>query len=319
MGYNKECYRTVRAAFEEKRNQAQMRAEVLAARLARENPDLAAIDRALADTAMSVMEEIKKGSAGISERIAAVRAKNEELQRSRAALLVGMGYAADATDPKYECALCEDSGQDANGRMCACFKRALAFEGMRASGLGTLVDSQSFESFRLDYYQGEDRKNAEYNLRACKSYAENFGEKSPNLTFIGATGLGKTHMSTAIARAVIEKGYDVVYETAQNIMNDFEAEKFSYGKEEKRTGRYMDCDLLIIDDLGTEAQSQYTVAFLYNIINTRINTGKKTIINTNLARAELHKRYGDRITSRLFGEYVPLIFTGKDIRFQKLQ
>lgn len=320
MAFSKECYHTVRAAFDAKREKAEFIANSKRRRLYRENPELESIDFALSRTAMNIMNEVRKGKEGLEERLGKVRENNEQLHAARAAILTGMGYAPDEDAEKYECEICEDKGY-VEERMCPCFRRALVIESMKISGLGALLDNQSFDSYSLNYYQGQDRVEAERNLRACKKYAEEFSlATSPNLTFIGGTGLGKTHMSTSIARVVIEKGFDVVYETAQNIMSDFEDDKFSYGRqEEKKADRYFDADLLIIDDLGTEAQTQFTVAFLYNIINTRLNAGKKTIISTNLEQADLHKRYGDRITSRLFGEYIPLVFRGKDIRMQKLQ
>lgn len=320
MAYNKNNYRMVREAFDQKRKEAQNRASLTQARLYEAHPELKRIDEALCVTAMRVMDEIKKGSEGIEARIASVRAENEKLQQARAALLESLGYPADVTEPAYECPLCADRGF-VGAAMCSCFKKALTLAALESSGLGALIKTQTFDRFSLNYYQGEDRKNAENNLAICRNYAEKFSlDASENLTFIGGTGLGKTHMSTAIAKTVIEKGFDVVYETAQNIISDFEQEKFAYDKRNvSGTEKYMSCDLLIMDDLGTEAQTQYTVAFLYNIMNTRINNGKKTIISTNLDHNELRKRYGDRITSRLFGEYIPLMFTGKDVRMQKLK
>ncbi|MCI8331629.1 MAG: ATP-binding protein [Clostridiales bacterium] len=319
MAYNKNSYRQVREAFDQKRKDAQRRADLAKIKLYEEHPELRKIDEALSLTAMRIMEEIRKGSDGIDERIKAVQKENEQLQQARAGLLVGFGYTADATEPAYECPLCEDRGFKGT-QMCSCFKKALTLAALETSGLGSLLKTQSFESFDLAFYQGEDRKNAEQILSLCRQYAANFTlEKAENLTFIGNTGLGKTHMSTAIAKVVIEKGFDVVYETAQNIVSAFEEEKFSYDKQgAKKTEKYMLCDLLIIDDLGTEAQTQFTVSFIYNMMNTRINNGKKTIISTNLDHDELRKRYGDRIASRLFGEYVPIRFSGKDVRMQKL-
>ena len=320
MAFSKECYRSVRAAFDAKREKAENAANIRRRKLYRENPEIERIEIALSQTAMLIMNEVRKGKDGLEDRIDAVRERNEQLQAARASILVGMGYSPNEDAERYECELCEDKGY-VEERMCACFRRALVTESLKNSGLGILLQTQSFETFSLDYYAGADKVEAERNLRACKKYAEEFSlSSSSNLTFIGGTGLGKTHMSTSIARKVIEGGFDVVYETAQNIMSDFEDDKFSYGRQDdKKSDRYFDADLLIIDDLGTEAQTQFTVAFLYNIINTRLNSGKKTIISTNLEQAELHKRYGDRITSRLFGEYIPLIFRGKDVRMQKLQ
>ena len=146
--------------------------------------------------------------------------------------------------------------------------------------------------------------------------------KTYNPLFLyGGSGLGKTHLSTSIAKVLIERGFDVVYDSAQNIISDFEYERFGRGygdMSDSRTDKYFDCDMLIIDDLGTEMANQFTVSCLYNIINTRINHSKSMIISTNLAQNEIRERYTDRITSRLFGDFMVMKFTGKDIRLQKL-
>lgn len=155
------------------------------------------------------------------------------------------------------------------------------------------------------------------NLAAAKNYAKNFAKKRENLLLIGKTGTGKTHISTAIAREVITLGYDVIYDSAQNIVSDFEADKFrsGYGQQEPRSEKYLECDLLIIDDLGTEFSSQFTVSCLYNLINSRRNKGMATIISTNLTAEELARKYEDRIYSRIVGAGTRiLVFEGKDRR-----
>ena len=139
--------------------------------------------------------------------------------------------------------------------------------------------------------------------------------------FYGTTGLGKTHLSTAIAKEVIDRGFDVVYTTAQDMFEAFEGVKFSRNyssSQDNQTDKFFECDLLIIDDLGTEFSNQFTVSCLYNLINTRINSEKPMIINTNLNQNDLRERYADRITSRLFGEFSVMCFFGKDIRLKKL-
>jgi len=130
----------------------------------------------------------------------------------------------------------------------------------------------------------------------------------------GATGLGKTHLSLAIANVVAEKGYRVIYDTAHNILSSLEREKFSYSNTGEREKEILDCDLLIIDDLGSEFSTQFTVAAIYNIVNTRINRSKPVIISTNLTEKELEEKYTQRVTSRIIGNYVSLLFIGKDIR-----
>ena len=139
---------------------------------------------------------------------------------------------------------------------------------------------------------------------------------------MGQTGLGKTHLSTAVAHRIIERGFDVFYTGAIEMFSDFERARFGMGEDKRdATGdiaRYTECDLLILDDLGTEATNQFTTSCLYLVLNNRINLHRPTIINTNLTGAEIKSRYADRITSRLFGEFKVLRFEGQDIRLQKI-
>jgi DNA replication protein DnaC len=157
-------------------------------------------------------------------------------------------------------------------------------------------------------------------LARAKEYAKTFGlsDRNDSLLFIGKTGLGKTHISTAIAKEIIDKGYDVVYDTIGNIINTYEQQTFGHNEEAAATvNRYLECDLLIIDDLGTELTNQFTVSCLYNVINSRINAARSTFINTNLSQKDIETKYAERITSRIFGEYYPLAFKGIDVRKQK--
>ena len=154
-----------------------------------------------------------------------------------------------------------------------------------------------------------------------KGFADSFDKSTyRNHLLIGGTGLGKTHLSTSVARAVLERGYDVVYETIQNILADFEYDRFKsgYGETVQKGERYLACELLIIDDMGTEQTTPFALATIYHLLNTRLNHGRKTVINTNLSGEELQARYESRITSRLLGEYDVIIFSGDDVRMQKL-
>ena len=149
------------------------------------------------------------------------------------------------------------------------------------------------------------------------------GKPAPqSLLFLGGTGLGKTHLSTAVARTVIARGYDVFYNSAVGMISDFECRRFGNGLAQgdaDDTARYTECDLLIIDDLGTEVVNQFTLSCLYHVLNTRLNLSKPTLISTNLASGDLRKTYSDRITSRLLGEYLLIPFYGIDVRRQKTQ
>ncbi|MBO5274311.1 MAG: ATP-binding protein [Clostridia bacterium] len=325
MAFNRDNYKKVKRAFEEKERAAKDTADAKKRALGAQYPDIAAVDRELSQTSMLIMREISQGPDRIVERIDELRRSNLALQKVREELLISHGYPANYTDPAYECEICHDTGYLADGSMCSCFKRAMVLAGYESSGIGRLLQTQSFESFKVEYYSDDARsfENMKRVFALCRAYADSFTAGAGNLLLCGKTGLGKTHISTSIAKVVIERGYDVVYDTAQNIFRDFEREKFerSYSSQESAapsTDRYFACDLLIIDDLGTEMSNTFTVSCLYNMINSRMIAGKSMIINTNLNQDELMKRYSDRITSRLFGEFSPLLFSGVDVRQKKL-
>lgn len=323
MGYNRKSYIQTKDAFALRERRAlddafERRCEVYA-----HIPEIEEIDRLLAATGAEIAIEIAKGKYNIEERINALKEKNLALQEKRRELLVSKGYSADYTKPRYICSKCEDTGAIGT-KMCECFRQELFKNTIRNSGIGALVDSQSFESFDLKYYANDAKTLAQMKLLVTqlKEYADTFTLNSKSLLFMGKTGLGKTHLSTSIARVAIEKGYDVIYDTAQNLLSDFEFERFgknyNSGDAEKCTDKYFDCDLLIIDDLGTELVNNFTVSTLYNLINSRINSGKPMIINTNLNPNELKAKYDERIFSRIIGHFSPKIFFGIDIRQQKL-
>ncbi len=279
-------------------------------------PGLREIDAALATTATEVMIAITNGG-NVEENIAALRQKNEALRQQRGKLLLANGYPADHTDLKYRCRKCNDSGY-VGINMCSCMREELAEATLEQSGIGKLARSQNFDNFSLDYYTGADRDNTEYIYKTLRRFAENFdSETDANWLFMGDTGLGKTHLSTAVAVQVIRRGYDVVYETMQSMVDDFSENQFRGGSAEL-VQKYYDADLLIVDDLGSEMTNQFTVSVLYNLINQRANKRKPTVFSTNLTQKELRERYADRITSRLFGMYQPLVFRGTDVRRQKL-
>lgn len=322
MGYNHEIFAKVRSEFAQKRQNALKISSDRRKELHDRCPEIVRIDSELAKTGMLIMEEIAKGSAQLSERLHDIQLDNEELQRQRLSYLKVYGYPENYDLPAYECALCEDTGY-IDREMCGCMKQALNRQAMIRAGLAGLFQNQRFDSFQLKYYefdQGLYRRMQGYKNYAMK-YAEQFSADTyESLLLCGNTGLGKTHLSTAIAGRVIERGFDVVYESAPNLLAAFEAERFgrSYNGVSPDTGRFFTCDLLVIDDLGAEMTNSFTVGCLYNLINTRLVGRKPMIVSTNLSGDELRSRYNDRIASRLFGEFSIMRFDGKDIRMLKL-
>ena len=322
MGYNKELFADVRRQMEEGRLKALDTAERNRRELYDRIPEVYAIDLELSRTGLMIMEEISKGKEGLQERLEEVRLLNLGLQTRREEYLQSAGYPADYDLPPYACKQCNDTGYNGQ-KMCTCLRSALSREGMKRAGVGKLFATQRFETFSLDYYRHDPKVYASMKnyLDLCYRYAQGFtAEEGGNLLLCGGTGLGKTHLSTSIAGVVVEKGYDVLYESAPNLLSAYEAERFgrSAGTSVSDTSRYLTCDLLIIDDLGAEMVNSFTVGVIYNLLNTRIVSGKSTIISTNLMPDEIRGRYTDRVASRLFGEFTVMRFEGKDIRLQKL-
>ncbi len=317
MGYSRENMRYATEVLAERRRNAEKQADENRLHLHAISAEAVKIDKELSKTGLEAFRIAISGG-NVEENIAALRRENEALQEKRRACLAALGLPEYYTKPQYTCTVCNDTGYTEKG-MCTCLKRLLTEAGFRSSGLSGLIEKQSFDNFSLSYYMGENLHLAKFAFESALRFADSFEKTHENLLLIGGTGLGKTHLSTAIARRAIERGYDVVYETAQNMIADFEYDRFKngYGSEESRSDKYFEADLLIMDDLGTELTNQFTVSSLYNIINTRINRGKSMIISTNLGQKGLFERYDERITSRLLGEFSVLLFKGTDIRRQK--
>lgn len=279
--------------------------------------------------AQLVAASLRKGEdAGAAVR--AIRDKNLVIQQERAVLLGAMGLPEDALDPKPACPLCNDTGWR-GAQMCQCLKELCTQEQIQE--LSKLLDlgEQSFDTFRLDYYSQtpwpgrgtSPRSNMDLVYEVCLNYAQKFGRFAiKNLFLTGAPGLGKTFLSACIARSVSEQGFSVVYDTAGNIFSQFETRKFqrdTQGVQEARdeTRRYLTCDLLILDDLGSELTTQFVQSALYELLNTRLVGEKHTVISSNLTMEEAARRYSPQIASRLMGEYHVLHFFGDDIRLLK--
>ncbi len=320
MAYNVKNFRRIREEYKEKYKKAEAEADVRRRELWEKVDGLRALDAALSATGPRLLNAIL-GKSG--ESFEKVKADVERLNQERSLLLATYGFPPDYSDPRYECEKCRDSGY-VDGEICECMKLRLRLAGYESSGIAKLMDEQTFESFRLDYYRTNQRsyENMSYVLRTMREYADSFNpDRSGNLLLLGGTGLGKTHLSTALAKTLIDNGYDVVYSGAIGMIADFEQHRFGNsagGESGYDLDRYYDCDLLIIDDLGAEVSNQFTVSTIYNVLNNRISLGLPTVISTNLNQTELNARYWDRITSRILGEFRPLLFSGSDVRKLKL-
>ena len=304
-----------RAEIENRRNTARAEADYRSEIIRSMSEEVAEIDEELSKTGMLIFKTACSGG-----DIAPIKERNKQLQRRRREIIVSLGYPEDYTDVKYSCTDCSDSGYIDGVKTCHCLKELIIKERIAASAMGNLIEKQSFDSFSLKCYDYDEKvlERMTAILAMAKNYVKNFSKRKDNLLLIGPTGTGKTHISTAIARELIHEGYDVIYDSTQNILSDFEDDKFRGGwNSENRSDKYLECTLLIIDDLGTEFSNQFTVSALYNLLNARQNKGLATIISTNLTPEELARKYEDRIYSRIIGGAKILPFEGKDRRVVK--
>ena len=327
MAYTDGITARAQARLQERQRAHQVALAAQREEIFRELPRTREIEKALRRTATRIAAaSLRQGMDG-QEALAALRRENLALQDEEAALLDSAGYPVDALDETPLCPRCQDRGWIGSA-MCGCLRDLCREEQLK--DLSSMLDlrGQSFETFRLDYYDRETypeyRRSPQENMAAvlqcCRSYAENFGAfPHRNLLLYGPPGLGKTFLSACIARVVSEHGFSVVYDSAPNVFARFETRRFTPNGEEGRQAdadarRYLACDLLILDDLGTEFLSPFFQSVLYELINTRLIENKRTVISSNLDRNELRKRYTPQVASRIEGEYLALAFFGKDIR-----
>ena len=257
------------------------------------------------------------------DALAQVKEQNLALQQERA-WLAKEYFEEGYLDDTPLCDRCGGTGY-LGSNMCECLTELCRQE--QKKEISVLAGGkENFSQFRLDYYPDRidpklgfsPRQVMEKNFRTCRSYASLFSKQSGNLLFIGGTGLGKTFLSACIARTVADRGYSVVYETASRLFNKLERAKFNGDEEARRDGdKYLKCDLLIIDDLGTEMPGQFVTAALYSLVNDRLLAGMPMVISTNLNVDELSRRYSPQIASRLHGSFTRLTFLGEDIRVLK--
>lgn len=279
--------------------------------------------------AAEIRMELASNSAGAARAVVSGGSVREQLQQRKEhglalrqeyeQLLQSHGLTRRDVEPQYVCPHCRDTGF-VDGRMCSCYRslrRNLAYSLLSAE---LPLDKCTFEGFSLAYYKDDPLalKQMSVILKSCREYADNFRTHSSSLLFWGGTGLGKTHLSLAIANAALNKGFGVVYGSTQRFAVALEKERFDRDVG-GTSGSLKGCDLLILDDLGAEVSSAYSNAALYDVVNARLMAERPTIISTNFGLSGLEDRYGERFASRIVGNYALLGFKGKDIRVQKIK
>ncbi|MCL2056570.1 MAG: ATP-binding protein [Oscillospiraceae bacterium] len=325
MPYPKQVHDNARSELDRRREDARGRAVSRREEVLRLIPAIVEIERKMAETGAAAIKAAAVSPELAAREIERLSHKSLELQRRRALLLTEAGYPADYLEEQYSCAQCRDSGY-IGAEKCACLKGLLRAEAHSWLGTSAPVGTHTFGSFSLGFYPTEPQDGVSPRERMtelaqfCREYADGFAFGAQSLLFLGRTGLGKTHLSLAVAHCVTEAGYGVVYTTAQQLMDRLEAERFSRGQEggyRENLDIALGCDLLILDDLGTEFATGFTASAMYNIVNTRLVERRPVIISTNLDLSEIEQKYGQRMASRLLFEYKVLKFYGKDIRYLK--
>ncbi|MDD6195912.1 MAG: ATP-binding protein [[Clostridium] aminophilum] len=270
----------------------------------------------------------RKLLAGDQDAVTRLRAQIADLKEQKEVLLKSHGYPADYLEPRYHCPDCRDTGYIDN-RKCHCFRKQEINLLYEQSNIRAVLEKENFSTFSYDWFDDEKkdprsgmtaRENMARTVRICQEYIEDFRTKKGNLLFTGKTGLGKTFLSNCIARELIERYHSVVYLPASQMFDIFSRDRFSYDDDEDLRSRaeyLMECDLLIIDDLGTELINTFTVSQLFTVINERLNRANGTIISTNLPVNEMRDVFTERVMSRIISAYQIIPFFGEDIRIRR--
>lgn len=326
MPYSEEIFNSAIDKLTERRQQALRNAAFVSEQLFQQFPRLKEIDNELLSVGASAAKSmLQKNDPDLLRRLSE---RSLELQDEQKRILTDAGIDPSVMEPRFYCKKCSDTGYlELENRtvFCDCMNKLMADLAAEQLNADLPLSECTFENFSLDYYSDKPDENGRSPLNRmskilnyCRDYADNFSLNSKNLLMRGATGLGKTHLSLAIANEVIKKGMSVIYVTAPDIISKLEKEHFSYGgSRQDSLSDLKKCDLLIIDDLGTEFITQFSVSCMYNLINNRLLASKPVIISTNLQLSELVTTYSQRFVSRLIGAADRLDFIGEDIRLKK--
>lgn len=286
-------------------------------------PRIKTIDEEISKMGFEIASSIFKGI-DVESFIAKQRARITDLKIERAEILSSHKYPVDYLEIRYKCSKCKDTGYVGNER-CSCFKQRLIDKYYRQSNLKNILSEENFDSFDFSLYSNEKykdealspRRNIEQIFTTCVNFTQNFDNIDEHLFFYGNSGLGKTFLSNCIAKELLDKGKVVIYQTSSNLIQILRTLRFEEADSKGQIDDFLNCDLLIIDDLGTEPNTPYSQSELFNIINTRILTGKKILMSTNYPLEDLLANYPERITSRILGHFTVSKFYGEDIRIKK--
>ncbi len=324
----KDILKEVSTEFESRRDRQERDMIARTEKLYKKIPAIKRIDEEIFKIGISMSRYIIGNPQGYEENAYKAKEMIEKLKMEKAYLMTESNIPQDYMERKHDCKICKDTGYLDNGEKCNCLRQALVSRAYKMSNLQNVLEKENFKHFKIEIFKDEQFENESMTPREnmtdivgiAEGFISNFEESNgDNLLFYGTTGLGKTFLCNCISKSLLDKDKIVIYQTAFTILEILERRRFGKGNREMSDYQYdllFDADLLVIDDLGTEVTNTFTNAEIFNIVNTRLIAGKKTLISTNLTPKEISEIYTDRIFSRILDKFIPLKFYGKDLRWE---
>lgn len=324
MALSNSQYNAVMRDYEQQQLQNRHDQERRIAEVYEKVPQIEAIDKSIATRSAQCARRVLGGETGARMEL---QRELADMREQKAILLRAAGFPPDYMELKYRCPDCKDTGYR-DGRRCHCFDRARTQILYAQSNVQEILERENFDKFSFAYFDGEkvvpelgmtELAYIRLVVAKCRQFAEEFPQKGGNMLFTGSTGVGKTFLTNCIAKELIDRHVSVLYLSSHDLFETFSKYKFSYGAEdfEEAYRHILECDMLIIDDLGTEVNNAFVSSQLFYCINERLNRNKGTIISTNLSMDMLRDTYSDRVTSRLMSSYTKMPLYGGDIRVKK--
>lgn len=327
MALSNSQYNAIMRTYQQQQLQNKHEQDLRRAEVYQRIPAMKELEDAISTTAVSCARKLLDGDQGALDEL---REKIGDLKEQKALLMKAAGYKPDYMELHYHCPDCQDTGYS-EGQKCHCFKQAEMKLLYAQSNIENIIRQENFDTFSYEYFDRSQiipmigKTVYEYMhqvVDVCKAFIRDFDTAHGNLLLIGDTGVGKTFLTNCIARELIDRYYSVIYLSANDLFEVFSKNKFEYRTEEEMKDMYqyiLECDLLIIDDLGTELNNSFVSSQLFYCINERLNTKRSTIISTNLSMNQLRDSYSERVASRIMSQYTALPLYGGDIRIKKKQ
>jgi DNA replication protein DnaC len=312
-------YQEIMKEYSELRSESESRAAERREQICAELPGLQPLEGRIASLSVQRTKQLLAGHAPEAEALAEDLAEAREQYK---ALLASEGYSEEDFEPVYTCKMCSDTGfipqPDGTRRKCRCFKMKESRILYHQSNLEGLLEQANFSNLTYEHHKGEDLTHLKGAVSLCKDFVNSFETNYRNLMFYGTVGTGKSFLSCCIARELLASGHSVVYLSSQNLFDTLADQRFRPESQEERSQDFesslYNCDLLIIDDLGSEYTNGFVETQFFALMNERDLRKRSTVISTNLSFGDLQKRYTDRIASRILGRYDIIRLTGPDLR-----